>query len=182
MSWFRATDTTAIAEPASVPIAVHHALIRSIFSAPTLDEILSRLQRHATAGHAFARETAIEIAKRSPFALALTFWMLSGGQLPYPEQPPRCEHNHHLSGGLLAELARVHDLEYRVAVVIGQIPESDFVEGVRATLVRKSEPQWRQAPSDVERVIAEAVKVPFLELDADVHARIFGQRVSKAWI
>jgi enoyl-CoA hydratase len=97
----------------------HRRRIATIFSAPSVEAILERLDRD---GSDFAQQTAQLIRTRSPTSLKLVFRQLLEGRRLSLEQ-------------CLA-------MEYRLALRVLQ--GHDFREGVRAALVDKDKsPQWQ---------------------------------------
>jgi enoyl-CoA hydratase len=100
-------------------LAEHRRRIATIFSAPSVEAILERLDRD---GSAFAVETAQVIRSRSPTALKLVFRQL------------------HAAEGL--SLKECLAMEYRLA--LRMLQGHDFREGVRAALVDKDrQPKWQ---------------------------------------
>jgi enoyl-CoA hydratase len=102
-------------------LAPHLRRIDTVFSAPSVESVLERLDRD---GSGFARETAALLRARSPSSLKLVFCQLAAAP------------------GL--DLKQCLALEYRVAMRV--ILRHDFREGVRAMLVDKDRnPRWRPA-------------------------------------
>jgi enoyl-CoA hydratase len=102
-------------------LAPHLRRIDAVFSAPSVEAILERLDRD---GSAFARETAEMLRARSPGSLKLVFRQLAAAR------------------GL--DLRQCLALEYRLAM--RAIGRHDFREGVRAVLVDKDrDPRWNPA-------------------------------------
>ena len=106
-------------EPA--PLASESKRIATIFSAPSVEAILERLDRD---GSAFASGTAQTMRTQSPSALKFTFRALREGRA--------------------LSLQECLKLEYRIA--LRAIPANDFQEGVRAAVIDKTtRPAWNPA-------------------------------------
>ncbi len=124
-------DGVAVLAEHAVPLppfslAPHRALIDHAFGAPSMAEILARLERD---GGEFARETAATLRKMSPSALVWSLRLLRDGAR---RTLPEC---------LDAELRATR------TVTAGH----EFLEGVRAMVVDKDRtPQWE--PGRVEEV------------------------------
>ncbi len=96
--------------------------IDRIFSAPSFDEILKRLEREEGGWREWAQETLSILSKRSPLSLKVTFELMKRG-----------------SGFKTLKEALI--VEYRLATRM--IRRHDFVEGVRAIIVDKDQsPKW----------------------------------------
>lgn len=102
--------------------------IEECFSAPTVQQILSRLGQVAGADAADAAETADVIATRSPEAVVLTLLAVRRARS-------------------LPSLETALDLEFALATESLRRP--DFVEGIRAQVIDKDRnPRWRPASFD----------------------------------
>ena len=113
--------------------AEQRAWIKECFAAPTVEEIVDRLTRHANPD---ANAAAQELAKRSPTSLKVTLAALRNA----------AEWN---------DLASCLRQECRIAYTC--LKEPDFVEGVRAAIVDKDRnPKWR--PNRLEDVSSEDVQ------------------------
>jgi enoyl-CoA hydratase len=106
-------------QPPASPLEQNRPRIDAIFSAPSVEAILERLERD---GSAFALATLHQLRAMSPSALKFSFRAIRAGAGMALQ-------------GCLA-------MEYRVALRAIQAP--DFAEGVRAHLVDKDHaPRWR---------------------------------------
>jgi enoyl-CoA hydratase/carnithine racemase len=138
-------DLTAKATLGSCSLTPHLGVIRSAFSAPTLQDCFQQLQKVAdgsdTAAAAFASQQLATLRRVSPTALRVTFAHLQRGR----SQP---------LSGVLSE-------EYRMTQKF--MAGHDFYEGVGAVLVRKdNKPHWK--PSKIEEVSDEEVNSYFTPL------------------
>ena len=107
--------------PASGPLRQHRLRLATIFSAPSVEAILERLERD---GSDFALETAQIIRTRSPTSLKLVFRQL------------------HEAAAL--DLKQCLAMELRLALRV--MKGHDFGEGVRAALIDKDRnPKWQPA-------------------------------------
>ena len=106
-------------KPEAGPLAEHRRRIATIFSAPSVEMVLERLDRD---GSGFAVQTAQTIRSRSPTSLKLVFRQL------------------HEAASL--SLAQCLAMELRLALRVLQA--HDFREGVRAALIDKDRrPRWQ---------------------------------------
>ncbi|KAI9561441.1 hypothetical protein GHT06_012398 [Daphnia sinensis] len=113
----------------------HMPLINDCFSAPSVEEIISRLQ---ASNDPFAKDTLATIRKMSPFALKITKRALDEGS----EQT----------------LAECLQMEYRLSQRF--VADHDFPEGVRALLIDKDQnPKWK--PSSLEECTPEKIQSYF---------------------
>ena len=123
-------------QPAEAPLAQHLAAINHCFSAPSVAEVVSRLQATDTE---WSRQTLITLRANSPAAVLWTFRLM---QLGARRTLPEC---------LGAEL-----------VLTRQVTRHpDFAEGVRAMVVDKDRsPKWSHAriedvdPKQIEDMVA----------------------------
>lgn len=128
-------------DPGPSPLAALRPAIARCFSAPTLAEVLERLDAEAKSGDAagWAKGVLDDLARRSPLALAVTF--------------------RHIREASALDLRLTLMRDYRLARAFLETP--DFAEGVRAILIDKSgSPRWQPAhlddvtPAMVERAFA----------------------------
>ena len=114
----RSAQQAARAHAATAPISKHRKLIDAAFSAPSVEEILDRLDRD---GSTFAQETAAQMRHRSPTALKIAFRAQRLGRKQSFEDSMR--------------------MEYRLSANIQRVP--DFCEGIRAKIIDKDgNPSW----------------------------------------
>jgi enoyl-CoA hydratase len=112
--------------------------IDRIFSAATLDDVLSGLEREDGVWRDWAQETLARLSKRSPLSLKVTFELQKRGKD-------------------FRSLKDALTVEYRVATHL--IRQHDFAEGVRAVVVDKDQsPRWRPATlEDVDDALVQAM-------------------------
>lgn len=111
-------------DPGPGEFAAHATTIAYCFAAPTVEEIISRLESIAGSERAFAQGVAADLAARSPMSLKVT-------------------HRHIREAGAL-DLRQTLTVDYRLACRF--LDAHDFYEGVRAALIDKDgKPQWRPA-------------------------------------
>ncbi len=104
-------------------------VIDRAFSAPSVEEILARLDAERGEHEAFARETAAEIRKKSPTSLKIAFAQMQRGKD--------------------LELDEALKLEFRLASHL--VTTHDFREGIAARIAGKGRaPQWQ--PASLEAV------------------------------
>ncbi len=126
---------SGIAQPCDAPIAKHMAAIDYCFSAPTLSDVLHRLEANDTE---WSRQTLAALRANSPSALLWTFHLIQAGA------------GRTLSACLAAELALTRPVTHH----------PDFGEGVRAMLVDKDRtPRW--TPARLEDVDTAAIEAMF---------------------
>ncbi len=112
-------------DPGESYLARHSEPIGRIFSAPSLEEVLKRLENERGNWQDFAQETLAALSKKSPLALKVTFEQLRRGK----------------SYKTLKEALIV---EYRLATRLIRLP--GFSEGIRAVIVDKDQsPKWEPA-------------------------------------
>ncbi|HZT49644.1 MAG TPA: enoyl-CoA hydratase/isomerase family protein [Hyphomicrobiaceae bacterium] len=119
--------------------------IARCFSAPTVEEILARLQAERGPAAAWAQETAGELARRSPVSLKIT-------------------HRHvRLARNLDLRATLVQDFRLACRCLDGH----DLYEGVRALLIdRDRAPRWQ--PARLEDVSEAMVEAYFAPLEAEL--------------
>lgn len=106
-------------------LAPYHELIDRCFSAPTVEDILARLDAESGGGAAWAREVAADLRRRSPLSLKIT--------------------HRHIRWSVGRDLRQVLEIDYRLAARILEA-DGDFYEGVRAALIDKDgAPRWSPA-------------------------------------
>jgi enoyl-CoA hydratase len=119
-------------------LAPHLRRIDAVFSAPSVESVLERLDRDASS---FARDTADVLRSRSPGSLKIVFRQLQTAR------------------GLT--LKQCLALEYRLAMRV--IARHDFIEGVRAALVDKDRsPRWN--PPSLAAVPEQDIEAAFAPL------------------
>lgn len=122
-------------------LAPERAAIAACFGAPTLPEILARLEAGAAAGEAFAGKALATIRTKSPTSVAIAFEQMRRG-----------------AGLDFAEAMRT---EFRIVSRIAH--GHDFYEGVRAAVIDKDQaPSWR--PASLEALDPDAVAAHFAPL------------------
>ena len=125
-----AAEVTSVIErfampPAGGQFVLHRELIDRVFSAATVEDILTAL---AAEDDDFAQETLAVLLKRSPKSLKLTLRLLQSGK----------------ASDSLAEC-----LEREFAAGLGMLGNADFYEGVRAAVIDKDRnPKWSPATVD----------------------------------
>ncbi|HEV7338775.1 MAG TPA: enoyl-CoA hydratase/isomerase family protein [Bosea sp. (in: a-proteobacteria)] len=118
--------------------------IAAIFGAPTLAEVLARLEAGAAAGEAFATKALATIRAKSPTSVAIAF-----------EQMRR---------GATLDFAGAMALEFRIVSRVAY--DHDFYEGVRAVVIDKDQaPVWQ--PASIEAVDPASVEAHFAPLGAN---------------
>lgn len=124
--------------PGEGELASRHEVITRCFSAPTVPEILSRLDGERGPDADFASRTGNELRAKSPTALAVTL--------------------RHLRSAKGQDLRETLIADYRLALAF--LAHPDFSEGVRAALIDKDNaPRWQ--PPDLGAVTADAVEAFF---------------------
>lgn len=127
-------------EPEEGPLLASAARISRYFHAPSLSDVLARLEKPHAEDRDWAGATATVLRSRSPLALALTFRaIISAANLDIRE-------------------TLIQD--FRMASRL--IEEADFQEGVRATWVDADrQPRWRhRRVEDVPDAVVEAYFAP----------------------
>ena len=132
--------------PGESHLEQHREPIDRIFSAPSLEEILRRLENEQGAWHEWARQTLAALAKKSPLSLKVAFEQLRRGK----------------SYKTLKEALIV---EYRLATRLIRLP--DFPEGIRAVIVDKDQsPKWQPASlSEVSDAYVQSLFEPLSQGD-----------------
>jgi len=122
-------------DPGEGELVQHTPLIDRVFSAPSVEAILARLDEEQGEDEAFAREIASEIRKKSPTCLKIAFSQYQRGKS--------------------LDLAAALRLEFRVASHL--IGSYDYREGIAARIVGKGRaPDWQ--PATLEAVDNEAIE------------------------
>lgn len=128
-------------EPGPGDLAPHLETIERCFSAPTVEEIMARLDGVTGTSADWAKGVAADLRSRSPLSLKLTL--------------------RHLRGARMRDLRETLAVDYRLAARC--LDGNDFYEGVRALLIDKDgAPHWR--PGKLEAVTDGMVKVYFSSL------------------
>ena len=122
------------------PFAEH---IARAFSAPTVEEIITRLQVIDGAARDWAEGVLADLSSRSPISLKVT--------------------HRHLRDARALDLRQTLSVDYRLAC--GFLDGHDFYEGVRAALIDKDgTPRWQ--PARLEDVTAPMVEDYFVPMGA----------------
>lgn len=134
--------------------AVRHVIART-FSAPTVEEIVERLDAGAVGtglDAAFCKETGDELRRRSPTSLKVTL--------------------RHLQESKDRDLAQTLEMDHRIASWF--LKGEDFHEGVRALLIDKDRnPVWRPAMlTEVTEEMVEQFFAPMCENALKLKARV----------
>lgn len=142
-------------DPGEGELVRHTPTIDRAFSAPSVEEILARLDAEDGEDEAWAKETAAELRKKSPTSLKIAFKQMQVGK-----------------GLTLAEALK---LEFRLASHL--VTTHDFREGIDARIAGKGRtPQWQPATleevddREIERLFATPVEGA-LELDEERQPR-----------
>ncbi|GLS42505.1 enoyl-CoA hydratase/isomerase family protein [Methylobacterium brachythecii] len=138
-------DTLAAFEaerPETGPLVAERSTIDECFSAPTLHDVLGRLDVAASSGASFPAETATLIRSRSPTSVLIAFEQMRRGiGMSFPE-------------AMLAE--------FRLCTRV--MGGNDFFEGVRSVIVDKDgAPRWQ--PATIEAVDPATIAAAFEPLD-----------------
>lgn len=131
-------------DPGPGELDAYRDVIDECFSAPSVEEILARLDAIEGAEQAWARETAADLRHRSPLALKIA--------------------HRHIRQSATRDLRQTLEADYRLVcrVLLGH----DFNEGVRAALLDKDgAPCWQ--PGRLEDVSAAMLDACFAPLGAD---------------
>ena len=125
-------------EPGAGELERHRETIARAFTAPSVLEIVARLEDTSGADADWARQTAAEVRRRSPMSLAITF--------------------RHIREAIARDLRETLHVDYRLAC--RSLDGHDFHEGVRALISEKDNaPSWW--PERIEDVTAAAVEAQF---------------------
>jgi enoyl-CoA hydratase len=128
-------------DPGPGDLTPYAETIERCFSAPTVEEIIARLDGVTGSAADWAKKVAADLRLRSPISLKIT--------LRHLREAPKRD---------LRETLRV---DYRLALRC--LEDNDFYEGVRAALIDKDgAPRWR--PSKLEAVTHGMVKLYFSPL------------------
>ena len=121
-------------DPGEGELVRHTPVINRIFSAPSMEEILARLDAEEGEDEAWAKETAAELRKKSPTSLKIAFAQMQAGKS--------------------LTLAEALKLEFRLASHL--VGTHDFREGIDARIAGKGrKPQWQ--PATLEEVDDAAI-------------------------
>jgi enoyl-CoA hydratase len=130
----------------------HYApIIDGCFSAPSVEEIITRLDGIAGSDRAWAQAVIAELNSRSPISLKVT--------------------HRHIRGAANLDLRQTLAVDYRLACHF--LDGHDFYEGVRAALIDKDgHPRWQPAKlQDVSEAMVEDQFAPLGEDDLDLPTR-----------
>lgn len=131
-------------DPGPRELAPHLDVIARCFMAPTVEQILDRLQSAATAGSEWAQGVIADLRARSPLSLKVT--------------------QRHIRDAGARDLRQTLQIDYRLACHF--LDGHDFYEGVRAALIDKDgKPHWQ--PARIEDVSAAMVEDYFAPMGAD---------------
>jgi enoyl-CoA hydratase/carnithine racemase len=126
-------------DPGEGELVAHTPLIDRVFSAPSVEAILERLDQEEGNEQAFAQDTAAEIRKKSPTSLKIAFAQYHRGKA--------------------LDLANALKLEFRLASHVIDTP--DYREGIAARLAGNSRaPSWQ--PATLDQVDDEAIERLFM--------------------
>ncbi len=114
--------------------------IDRIFGAPSVEEILERLDAETGHDETWAKATAAEMRKKCPTSLKLAFAQLKRGKA--------------------LDLAQALKLEYRIASLM--VARPDFAEGIKVRIAeRDREPRWQPATlAEVDDALIDSLFAP----------------------
>ena len=122
-------------DPGEGELVRHTPLIDRVFSAPSVEKVLQRLDAEEGEDAAFAQETAAEIRKKSPTSLKIAFAQMRRGKS--------------------LDLASALRLEFRLASHL--IGSHDYRKGIAARIEGEGRaPKWQ--PASLESVDDEAIE------------------------
>jgi enoyl-CoA hydratase/carnithine racemase len=122
-------------DPGEGELVAHTPLIDRVFSAPSVEAILERLDQEEGNEQAFAQDTAAEIRNKSPTSLKIAFAQYHRGKA--------------------LDLANALKLEFRLASHVIDTP--DYREGIAARIAGNSRgPSWQ--PATLDQVDDEAIE------------------------
>jgi enoyl-CoA hydratase len=131
-------------DPGPPELAPYASIIDECFSAPSVEEIVARLEAVGGSTQAWAQAVAADLRRRSPLSLKIT-------------------HRHIREAGA-RDLRQTLQVDYRLACRL--LEGHDFFEGVRAVLIDKDgAPRWQ--PARLEDVTQDMVDACFAPLEAD---------------
>jgi enoyl-CoA hydratase len=131
-------------DPGEGELVTHTPLIDRVFTAPSVEAILDRLDREQGDDRVFAQETAAEIRKKSPTSLKVAFAQFKRGKS--------------------LDLASALKLEFRLASHL--IGSPDYREGIAARIAGKGRaPSWQ--PATLDQVDDGAIERLFTTPTAD---------------
>lgn len=130
-------------DPGPPELAPYMTIIDECFSAPSVEEIVTRLEAVGGAAAAWAKDVVADLRRRSPVSLKIT--------------------HRHIREARERDLRQTLHVDYRLAC--RALEGHDFYEGVRAALIDKDgKPGWR--PARLEDVTREMVDAYFAPLGA----------------
>lgn len=130
-------------DPGPGELAPRLDVIARCFSAPTVEEIVARLEAVTGEARGWAEEVLADLCRRSPLSLKVTL--------------------RHIAEARTRDLRETLELDYRLACRF--LDGHDFYEGVRAALIDKDgKPAWQ--PARLEDVTPEMVDACFAPLGA----------------
>jgi enoyl-CoA hydratase len=131
------------ADPGARELAPYAGLIAQCFSAPTVEEIVQRLERTQGDERAWAQAVVADLRARAPLSLKVT--------------------HRHIRDSRARDLRQTLQVDYRLACRF--LEGHDFYEGVRAALIDKDgAPRWQ--PARIEDVSAAMVEDYFAPMGA----------------
>jgi enoyl-CoA hydratase len=131
-------------DPGPPELAPHMDVIDECFSAPSVEEIVARLDAVGGSAQAWAQAVVADLRRRSPVSLKIA--------------------HRHIRQARERDLRETLHVDYRLACRL--LAAHDFCEGVRAALIDKDgNPSW--VPARLEDVTPEIVDAYFAPLGAD---------------
>jgi enoyl-CoA hydratase len=131
-------------DPGPRELTPHLGLIARCFSAPTVEDIIARLEGAEAPEHTFAEGIIADLKARSPISLKVT--------------------HRHIRDAAARDLRQTLQVDYRLACRC--LDGHDFYEGVRAALIDKDgKPRWQ--PSRLEEVTPAMVEDHFASMGSD---------------
>lgn len=138
-------------DPGPGELAPLAEIIAQCFGAPSVLEILARLESVRGAAKPWADEVMADLRSRSPLSLVIT--------------------HRHIREAKTRDLRQTLEMDYRLACRC--LDDHDFFEGVRAALVDKDQkPRWRpERLEDVTNDMVDAYFAPLAEAELDLPSR-----------
>jgi len=128
-------------DPGPSELAPFASVIEECFGAPTVEEIVARLEAVGGATAAWAQDVVADLRRRSPLSLKIT--------------------HRHIDEARARDLRETLQIDYRLAC--RALAGHDFYEGVRAALIDKDgKPGWK--PARLEDVTEDMVEACFASL------------------